>query len=53
MGSETYVYLNTGQNSFISRVDAHRRIAVGDELELALDIDKAHIFDAYTEAVVA
>jgi multiple sugar transport system ATP-binding protein len=52
MGSETYVYLNTGQNSFISRVDAHKRINVGDELELPLVIEKAHVFDADSEEVV-
>jgi multiple sugar transport system ATP-binding protein len=52
MGSETYVYLNTGPNSFISRVDAHKRIHVGDELELPLVIEKAHVFDADSEEVV-
>jgi multiple sugar transport system ATP-binding protein len=46
MGSESYVYLNTGHNSFICRVDAHRRFRVGETAELGVFIRKAHVFEA-------
>jgi multiple sugar transport system ATP-binding protein len=52
MGSETYLYLNTGCNDFIARVDSHRRCSVGDKLEIAVMIDKAHVFDAETRLVI-
>jgi len=52
MGSETYLYLNTGHHTFIARVDAHDASAVGERQELPLDLDKAHFFDRETEAVV-
>jgi multiple sugar transport system ATP-binding protein len=49
MGSESYVYLNTGAGSFIARVEAHRKCEVGQELDLPIMIDKAHLFDGVTE----
>jgi len=52
MGSETYLYLNTGSHSFIARVDSHRRCQVGEELELAMHLKKVHIFDPDSAAVI-
>jgi multiple sugar transport system ATP-binding protein len=52
MGAETYLYLNTGAEAFISRVDAHRKISVGDKVELATLMSKTHIFDAATENII-
>ena len=52
MGSETYVYLTTGKHRFISRVDAHVTAAYGDELELPIDMKKAHFFDGETQCVI-
>ena len=48
MGSETYLYMNTGTNDFIARVDSHRRCEVGDKIDLAVMMGKAHIFDRET-----
>ena len=52
MGSESYLYLNTGQNSFIARVDSHRLCHVGDRIELALMLNKGHVFDGDTGNVI-
>jgi len=52
MGSETYLYLDTGSHSFISRVDSHRRITVGDQVSLPLVMAKAHLFDGKTEQAI-
>jgi multiple sugar transport system ATP-binding protein len=52
MGSETYLYMTTGSNDFIARVDSHRRCQVGDKLDLAVMLDKAHIFDNETSQLV-
>ena len=52
MGSECYVYLNTGANTFISRVDAHRSFEVGQPADLAVLMRKTHVFDAETEKVL-
>jgi len=49
MGAETYLHLSTGTDTdCIARVDAHRGIRNGDELKLALLMDRAHVFDPET-----
>ena len=52
MGAETFLYLNTGAQSFISRVDAHRKTVVGEEVLLSILMSKAHIFDKATEKII-
>lgn len=52
MGSETYLYMNTGKHAFIARVDAHIRHKVGEVIELPLYLPKAHIFDTKSEKLV-
>ncbi len=52
MGSETYLYLSTGTQSFIARVDAHRKAEVNEYLELGVYLPKAHVFDAETEKLI-
>ena len=49
MGAEVYIYLNTGTHSFIARVNAHQRTAIGQKLELAFNLNKCHFFDGVTE----
>lgn len=50
MGAETYIYLNTGDGApCVAKVDPHRKLKLGEEIELALLLDKAHIFDKDTE----
>lgn len=51
MGSETFLYLDTGTQSFIARVDAHRKTLVGEEIELGVFMPKTHFFDVTTETV--
>ena len=52
MGSESYLYMHTGKSNFIARVDSHRVCHVGETLELALMLDKGHVFDAETTNVI-
>ena len=50
MGAETYLYLDVGADtSCIARIDAHRTTRVGEVLDLAVLMSKAHLFDADTE----
>jgi len=47
LGSETYVHLDTGQaEPLISRCEANAGWRVGDRVELQLDLDNLHLFDA-------
>ena len=49
MGAEAYLYLRTGPNAFIARVSGHVRPGVNQDLDLVLDMGKAHFFDKVTE----
>jgi multiple sugar transport system ATP-binding protein len=52
MGAEVFIYLTTGQHSFIARVNGHQRATVGQKLEMAFDMKKCHFFDGATEKVI-
>ena len=48
LGSETYVYLKQGAHSFVSRVDPRRKCVVGEQVEVRIRMDRAHVFDTVT-----
>ncbi len=52
MGSEVYLYLNTGTNPFIARVNSHEKAEVNQDLELVLNMNGAHFFDVDTENTI-
>ncbi len=52
MGAEAYLYLRSGQNSFIARVSGHVKPGVNQDLDLVIDINKAHFFDPVTEVAI-
>lgn len=52
MGSEVYLYLNTGKHNFIARVGAHDRPPINQEMDLVFDMSKVHFFDKDTEATI-
>ena len=54
MGNEIFLYLLTKDNKpFIARVDPRVRVHPGDEVELAVNMANAHIFDPKTEENLA
>ena len=52
MGNEIFVYLLTGQKSFIARVDPRTRARVGQDLDIVMNMDNVHIFDKQTERAI-
>lgn len=52
LGSEVYLYLNTGRHNFIARVGAHNRPEVNREMSLVFDMNKVHFFDPKTEQTI-
>jgi len=53
LGSEVYLHLNTGKNTFIARVGAHDRPKVNSEIDMVFDMSKAHFFHPETEETIA
>ena len=49
MGAEAYLYLRTGPNTFIARVWGLIHPKVNQDLDLVIDMNKAHFFDKTTE----
>jgi multiple sugar transport system ATP-binding protein len=52
MGSEVYLYLNSGKHSFIARVGAHDRPMVNADMDLVFDMSKVHFFNSNTEETI-
>lgn len=52
MGSEVYLYLNTGRHTFIARVGAHNKPAVNQDMDVVFDMSKVHFFDKNTEETI-
>ncbi|PRO64653.1 ABC transporter ATP-binding protein [Alkalicoccus urumqiensis] len=49
MGAESYLYSKVGDQDFIARVDSRTDVSSGTEIDLALDMNKAHFFDPENE----
>ncbi len=52
MGSEIYLYLNVGRNSFVARVSNQDTAAVNQDLQVVFDMSKAHFFDPVTDKAI-
>jgi len=52
MGSETYVYLMVGQQTFIARVDPRTEAEPGHNLDVVMNMDNMHVFDRQTELAI-
>ena len=48
MGSEIYLYLNAGNNNFVSRVSNQDTATMNQDLQMVFDMSKAHFFDVET-----
>jgi multiple sugar transport system ATP-binding protein len=49
MGNEILLYLITGKNIFVARVDPRSKMRVGDQSQVAFNMEKFHVFDPTTE----
>ena len=52
MGAEIYLYLTVGETSLIARVNARSTSRAGDDIKIALDVSRLHIFDKDTERCI-
>jgi multiple sugar transport system ATP-binding protein len=52
MGNETLLYLVSGKNTFVGRVDPRSKMRFGDQAQVVFDMDKFHIFDDSTEEAI-
>lgn len=46
MGNEIFLYLVSGKDSYVARVDPRTRFQMGDQVQLVFNMENFHIFDA-------
>jgi multiple sugar transport system ATP-binding protein len=51
-GNEILLYLVTGKNTFVARVDPRSKMRVGTQAQVAFNMKKFHVFDAATEKAI-
>ena len=52
MGAEKYLYLNTGKNNLIARVEPQNSAKPQQDIDIVVNMDKIRIFDTETEKAV-
>lgn len=52
LGSETLLRVKIGDTRFITKVSPDTRIKAGDNIKLALDLSKIHLFDLNTQKTI-
>lgn len=52
LGSEVYLYLNSGRQTFTARVGAHNRPEINRDMDFVFDMSKVHFFDKDTENTI-
>jgi multiple sugar transport system ATP-binding protein len=52
MGNEIFLYLVSGKNTFVARVDPRSQLRIGEQASVAFNMDNFHIFDAATEEAI-
>ncbi len=52
LGSELILFVNSGSNSFVAKVDTRYEVKPGDSVDLVCNMRNMHIFDKETELAV-
>ncbi|MBN2389051.1 MAG: sn-glycerol-3-phosphate ABC transporter ATP-binding protein UgpC [Anaerolineales bacterium] len=52
MGNEIFLYVTTGPNTIIARVDPRTDFRIGDQVQVSFNMDKMHVFDPDSELAI-
>jgi multiple sugar transport system ATP-binding protein len=52
MGNEIFVYLSSGEHTYIARVDPRTRVQMGQDMQVVFNMDNMHIFDQESEDAI-
>ena len=52
MGSEAYLYLNTGKNPLVAKVGGHNKPTINQDMDLVFDMSNIHFFDKDTDKAI-
>jgi len=48
LGAEIFIYLTIGKHSLVGKMDSRTQVKVEENIEVVIDMEKTHIFDAET-----
>jgi multiple sugar transport system ATP-binding protein len=52
MGNEIFLFLKSGDDEYVARVDPRTSYKMGDQVTMAFNMDNMHVFDKETEQVI-
>ncbi len=52
MGNEIFLFLKSGDNEYVARVDPRTSYKMGDKVTMAFNMNNMHVFDKETEQVI-
>jgi multiple sugar transport system ATP-binding protein len=52
MGNEIFLYLASGSNQIVARVDPRTNFRIEDKVQVSFNMDKCHLFDPETEKAI-
>ena len=52
MGNEIFVFLKTGNNDYVARIDPRTNFKMGDKVQVTFNMGNMHIFDKETEKAI-
>lgn len=52
MGNEVFLYLKSGDKSYVARVDPRTQARIGHDVTVAINMDNMHLFDKETEQAI-
>ncbi len=50
LGDDQLLYLSTDRHDIVAKMDSHVPAEVGQQIEIALDLERCHVFDAESGA---
>jgi multiple sugar transport system ATP-binding protein len=52
MGNEVILYLKSGDRNYVARVDPRSQARIGNDVQVAMNLDNMHLFDKDTEQAI-
>ena len=52
MGNEVFLYLKTGDKDYVARVDPRSQARIGNDIQVAMNLDNMQLFDKSTELAI-
>ena len=52
MGNEVFLYLKTGDKDYVARVDPRSQARIGNDIQVAMNLDNMQLFDKATEQAI-